>query len=89
MTIKRVTAICEQIDKLRIRGLTITSEDKAKEILYDIGYYRLGFYLFPFEESYPKHENRTYQYIIVAKFNTIVYLYFAFIYWKSTQALYG
>ena len=76
MTIKRVTAICEQIDKLRIRGLTITSEDKAKEILYDIGYYRLGFYLFPFEESYPKHINRTHKYKEGATLENAIALYY-------------
>lgn len=54
MYIKTATTIEEQIAKLRKRGLTISDEDKAKEILSDIGYYRLGFYWFPYEKGYPK-----------------------------------
>lgn len=34
----------EQINLLKSRGLIIDDEDKAKETLLDIGYYRLGFY---------------------------------------------
>ena len=47
MYIKTATTIDEQIAKLRKRGLTISDEGKAREILSDIGYYRLGFYWFP------------------------------------------
>lgn len=50
---KPATTIDEQLDLLKTRGLAIQDEDKAREILLDIGYYRLGFYLFPFEKSYP------------------------------------
>lgn len=34
------------------------NEEKAKEILLDIGYYRLGFYSFPFETTFPRINNR-------------------------------
>ncbi len=43
------TTIEEQIDMLKRRGLYIENEEKAKEILSDIGYYRLGFYWYRFE----------------------------------------
>ena len=33
-------------------------EEKAKENLLDIGYYRLGFYFFPFEVTYPQLKKR-------------------------------
>ncbi len=40
----------QQIQILKDRGLNLDlGEDKAKEILLDIGYYRLGFYWNPFE----------------------------------------
>lgn len=39
----------EQIITLKTRGLVIENEDKAKEILKDIGYYRLGFYWYYFQ----------------------------------------
>lgn len=44
------TSITEQIQKLKDRGMVFDCEEaKVKEILLDIGYYRLGFYWKPFE----------------------------------------
>lgn len=40
----KATTVEEQIELLRSRGMTIEDVDKAKEILLDVGYYRLGFY---------------------------------------------
>lgn len=45
--------IDEQIDQLIARGLIINDKEKAKETLLDIGYYRLGFYWYYFQN----HEN--------------------------------
>jgi len=50
-------------------------EDKAKELLSDIGYFRFGFYCFPFETSYPKIKNRTHQYKQGTKISDVVKLY--------------
>ena len=55
---KRAKSINEQIDKLRKHGVAISNELKAKEYLSDIGYYRLGFYLHPFEITYPWRDHR-------------------------------
>ena len=60
---KSATTIDQQLDLLKSRGLTVNDVDKAREILLDIGYYRLGFYLFPFEKSYPRLRNRTHEYL--------------------------
>ena len=76
MYIKTATTIEEQIAKLRKRGLTISDEDKAKEILSDIGYYRLGFYWFPYEKGYPKKNKRNHQFVPGAKFEDAVALYY-------------
>jgi len=47
---KKATTVEAQIQKLTDRGMTMDlGEDKAKEVLLDIGYYRLGFYWNPFE----------------------------------------
>lgn len=73
---KLATTIDEQISLLRSRGVTINDEEKAKEILMDIGYYRLGFYLFPFETSYPKLENRTHNYLEGTDISNAVALYY-------------
>lgn len=43
----------KQIEHLKKLGLIIPDDEKASEILTDIGLYRLGFYLFPFEQNYP------------------------------------
>lgn len=40
---KTATSIEEQIQLLEERGMIFNDKEKAKEILLDIGYYRLGF----------------------------------------------
>mgnify|MGYP005607096073 CR=1 FL=1 len=55
---KYATTLDEQVDKLKNRGLVINDEEKAKEVLLDIGYYRFGAYLFPFEKKYPSKKSR-------------------------------
>ncbi|WP_188347421.1 hypothetical protein [Sphingobacterium cavernae] len=51
----QATNIDEQIKILRDeRNMIIEDVDKCKEILSDIGYYRLGFYWFHYEQ---KREN--------------------------------
>lgn len=62
---KRATTYSEQIRLLRSRGVIINDVSKAEEYLSDIGYYRLGFYIHPFEQTYPlldvrrRHDVRT------------------------------
>ncbi len=47
---KKATNTIKQIELLKSRGMILDySNDKVKEILLDIGYYRLGFYWNPFE----------------------------------------
>lgn len=55
---KVVASYDEQIERLRTRGVKIYDEIKAQEYLSDIGYYRLGFYIFPFEVTYPFLDKR-------------------------------
>ena len=73
---KRATTVDEQREILESRGLHIGDKDKAKEILQDIGYYRLGFYLFPFEKSYPNLRNRTHKYQEYTTLDDAVNLYY-------------
>lgn len=51
---KKATTVAEQISKMINRGVVIADTKKAEEYLLDIGYYRLGFYLHPFEVTYPE-----------------------------------
>ncbi len=66
----------KQVELLRSRGVKITCEEKAKECLLDIGYFRLCSYLFPFEKTYPKYNNRTHEVIDGTKFSDAVALYY-------------
>ena len=75
-TQKSATTIDEQIKNLRERYMDISDEKKAKENLLDIGYYRLGFYWFPFEKSYPRKSNRTHEFKEGTKFEYAIQLYY-------------
>lgn len=54
----KATTIDEQIDLLKNRGLSVKDDNKAKEYLLDIGYYRLGFYWFYFQNSQDHNFNQ-------------------------------
>jgi len=74
---KQATTVYQQIEILKNRGMRIDMDDnKAKEILSDIGYFRLGFSCFPFETTYPNRNNRTHQYKQGTKFSDVVALYY-------------
>lgn len=72
---KTATNINEQLDKLKSRGMSIGDETRAREILLDVGYYRLGFYWFPLEKSYPKKDERTHIFKDGTSFDKCVRLY--------------
>lgn len=73
---KLATTIEEQIQKLEKRGMVIEDKQKAREILLDIGYYRLGFYWFPLEKNYPSKCNREHELIEGASFKWATDLYY-------------
>lgn len=73
---KIATSITQQIAKLEERGMILDlSHDKIKEILLDIGYYRLGFYWQPFEKESIGKE-RSHDFKDNTKFSTILDLYY-------------
>ena len=73
---QKAITIDEQIELLRSRGMVIRDVEKAKEVLFDIGYFRLGFYWFPFEQTYPEKHNRTHQFKDSTNFDDAVKLYY-------------
>lgn len=73
---KQATTIETQIEILRQRHVEISNESKAREILLDIGYYRLGFYFFPFETTYPNLRHRTHEMRAGTNFDDAVALYY-------------
>jgi len=68
--------IQEQINLLQSRGMIIDDIEKASEVLLDVGYYRLGFYWFPFELPCKKGSQRTHQFKPDTNFNDAVKLYY-------------
>lgn len=65
------TSFGEQIKRLEERGMNLDyDQEKVKEILLDIGYYRLGFYWNPFEK------NRKHEFKDGTKFSDAVSLYY-------------
>ncbi|MFD2600752.1 Abi family protein [Flavobacterium suzhouense] len=68
---KTATNVVNQIQILRDRGMDLDlPEEKIKEILLDIGYYRLGFYWNPFEK------NKNHEFSEGTKFSDAVKLYY-------------
>ena len=72
---KQATTIEEQISLLKNRGLIIDNESIAHDYLMDIGFYRLGFYLFPFEKTFPNRKKRDHKLIEGVKFDDVISLY--------------
>ena len=73
---KFATDVEEQIALLESRGMCINDKEKAKECLLDIGYFRLGFYWFPFEKTYPRKTNRSHQFKEGTSFEYAIRLYY-------------
>lgn len=72
---KYATTLDEQIAILRGRGMVICDEQKAKEVLLDIGYYRIGFYTFPYEID-TKQAHRDHRLYPGTSFEQVVDLYY-------------
>lgn len=73
---KTATTIDEQLALLKQRGMQIPDEEKAREILLDIGYYRLGFYWFPYEKSFPSKKDRDHLFKPGTSFDKVIALYY-------------
>lgn len=73
---KVATTIDEQITRLQCRGMEIDDIGKAKENLLDIGYFRLGFYWFPFEITYPRKTKRDHKFKEGTRFDFAIKLYY-------------
>lgn len=73
---RKAITLDEQIQLLQNRGMFIADKEKAKEVLLDVGYYRLGFYWFPFEKNYPNKQNRIHEFKNGTNFDDVVKLYY-------------
>lgn len=73
---RKAITLDQQIKLLRERNMVITDVEKAKEVLFDIGYYRMGFYWFPFEQTYPNKYHRSHEFKEGTNFDDVVRLYY-------------
>ena len=73
---RKAITLDKQIDLLQSRGMIINDVEKAKEVLLGIGYYRLGFYWFPFEKPCRRNQPRTHEFKEGANFDDAVKLYY-------------
>lgn len=71
-----INTVIGQIGLLEKLGMSFSDKEKAAEILSDIGYYRLGFYWYPFEKMFPQKENRDHVFKDGVRFETVVRLYY-------------
>ena len=71
-----IKTVPEQIEHLKELGLIIPDGAKASEILSDIGFYRLGFYMFPFEKKYPVKVGRDHSIREGISLDTVLRLYY-------------
>lgn len=85
---RKAITLDEQIELLRSRGMIIDDVEKAKEVLLDVGYYRLGFYWFPFEKTYPSKRSRTHEFVDATNFDDAVKLYYFDYKLRSTLSFY-
>lgn len=68
---RKAKSFKDQIKLLKKRGMIFDDEEKAEQILEDVGYYRLGFYWYYFQKDFRKHifnEN--------THFSTVIDLYY-------------
>jgi len=73
---RKAISLNEQVALLRDRNMIIENETKAKEVLFDVGYFRLGFYWFPFEKTYPRKDFRNHEFHAGTNFDDAVKLYY-------------
>lgn len=55
---KRPLSLEEQIEKLKKRGLDFENETEAKNYLFNISYYRLRAYTYPFQDNSEGNDHR-------------------------------
>lgn len=72
---KKAYTIEQQIARLKSNGMVFDNEEKAKEILLDVGYYHLGFYFFPYEIKFPNLEHRDHKLKAGTTFKNVYDLY--------------
>ncbi len=72
---KKATTTEEQIEKLEERGMIISDRKHVTDILLSVGYYRMGFYWFPFEQCQNLNAKRIHKFIDGTTWDKVEALY--------------
>lgn len=72
---RKAKPLADQVNLLRKRGMQISDDEKAREILLEIGFYRMSFYWFPFEKRYPDFMNPHHEFQPDTHFKDALMLY--------------
>lgn len=72
---RKAKPLQEQIKKLRERGMIINNPEKARDILLEVGWYRMSFYWFPFETRYPDRMSPIHEFRRGTQFEDALMLY--------------
>ena len=71
-----VSMLHHRSTRVQVRVMQKRTDCKMKENLLDIGYYRLGFYCFPFEVTFPRIEKRDHKFKEGTLFENVIQLYY-------------
>lgn len=72
---RKAKPLKEQVDLLQKRGMIINDTEKARRILLEIGWYRMSFYWFPFETTYPNRFTEKHSFRQGTRFEDALMLY--------------
>lgn len=72
---RKAKPLQEQVELLRKRGMSVDDPERARELLLEIGWYRLSLYWFPFETRYPDRMSDTHRFREGTKFRDAMFLY--------------
>lgn len=72
---RRAKPLQDQVALLQKRGMLVHNPEKARQILLEIGWYRMSFYWFPFERRYPDVMNPTHEFRPQTTFEDALMLY--------------
>ena len=72
---RKAKPLAAQVELLRKRGMAVDDAEKARNILLEVGFYRMSFYWFPFEKRYPDRMNPKHEFIPGTNFTDALMLY--------------
>lgn len=72
---RKAKPLQEQVDLLIKRGMRVEDPERARQLLLEIGWFRMSLYWFPFETRYPDIKSEVHKFREGANFNDALMLY--------------